>query len=527
MPQVWAANDSPEAKLNRIREQVWSFFSSDEESADFGVVATFPDAVIVKDYSTESLFEIDFAEVGEEIIFGEPKAINNIYMTQKALKANPKVSTKAIRGIIDSWDDWAGGFNGCVEELSKKPGIENPEALCAWLHYQAEGKWPAQKAEGAELTGPIVFKNSAKRIAYGAILVPGEEDSDGEVLSEERVEKAAHEWMEDYRHLDLQHSLNNAGVPVESYLLPMPMTVKALDGEEMFLPKGTWIMGGKANEDVWERIESNELTGYSVMGIKRAALKSAEDSASKGSAMKKTLLRDLGEDWIAAAVSFVDRPAVPKAKFFALKSANPEPEPEDKEHGFWNKLKALANVTTSEKEGRKFSRTTLKKLKEMGDIISALVQEAEAEEQAKSQKGGGDEVNQEEVIKIVEETVESKLGPMVEEAIKAALNPEAPAEESEEVAEKEETIEAESTEETTETEETGEEETGEDEAEETEADDEDTSFKAALSEKLDTILGKHSGSRAIKGQDQGTPDESPRSEGYIERDIHGRRKKRY
>jgi hypothetical protein len=53
-----------------------------------------------------------------------------------------------IDAIIGAWDDWAGSWTRCVEVLKDKPNITNPEALCAWLHHEAEGKWPAEGVEG-------------------------------------------------------------------------------------------------------------------------------------------------------------------------------------------------------------------------------------------------------------------------------------------------------------------------------------------------------------------------------------------
>lgn len=49
-----------------------------------------------------------------------------------------------IDALIDTWDSWAGSFTKCVEVLSGRPGITDPEALCAWLHNEAEGKWPTE-----------------------------------------------------------------------------------------------------------------------------------------------------------------------------------------------------------------------------------------------------------------------------------------------------------------------------------------------------------------------------------------------
>lgn len=61
-----------------------------------------------------------------------------------------KMSLEEQRGqyqnLIDTWSDWAGSYTKCVEVLSGKEDIENPEALCAWLHHEAEGKWPAEES---------------------------------------------------------------------------------------------------------------------------------------------------------------------------------------------------------------------------------------------------------------------------------------------------------------------------------------------------------------------------------------------
>lgn len=185
-----------------------------------------------------------------------------------------------------------------------------------------------------EIAGPIVRKEASKQLAYAAVLVPGEPDSDGEILSPDRVEKAAHEWLAGYRNVDLQHTLNNVAVPVESSILPMDYTVD-FGGKQVVLPKGTWILATKVHDtETWARVMKGELTGYSVMGIRRTAGFDAAGKSIEGAAPKRTLLEDLGEDWVAVAVSLVDTPAVPKAKFFAFKSVEAP-----KEQNFMDKLK--------------------------------------------------------------------------------------------------------------------------------------------------------------------------------------------
>lgn len=132
-----------------------------------------------------------------------------------------------------------------------------------------------------ELTGPIVFKSADEEmVATAAVLVPGEADSDGEILDEETIRKAAWGWMEKYRNIDIQHSLVSVAVPVESYILPMDMDV-TMAGKTAVLPRGSWILSAKITDPaIWARIKSGDLSGFSVMGVSQDTLK--EIAAGRG-----------------------------------------------------------------------------------------------------------------------------------------------------------------------------------------------------------------------------------------------------
>lgn len=237
-----------------------------------------------------------------------------------------------------------------------------------------------------ELTGPIVAKSAAKQIAYAAVLVPGEADSDGESLTAEKIEEVAHGWMENYRNIDVQHTLNNLdALPVESHILRQPETVTIKD-ESMELPAGSWVLASKFNDpDTWAGIESGEYTGYSVMGVRRAAMETAAKS-STAFAFKKTLLEDLGEDWVATHVSVVDEPAVPKAKWFALKRKATEPTT-----GLKSLLRSVfAPADHADKVGMQFSTSNANKLSAIRETAKQLISDlddivaaVDAERQAK------------------------------------------------------------------------------------------------------------------------------------------------
>lgn len=167
-----------------------------------------------------------------------------------------------------------------------------------------------------ELTAPFVFKNEDKRIVYGPVLIPDEPDTDKDMVTADHIENVAHKFVEDYGNIDLMHSLNNVGRLVESYILPVDLKVD----ENTTVPKGSWVMGVRVTDDkAWKAVKDQKLGGFSIMAMKKTAMKSANKSDRES---KRVTLADLGDDWIVNAVSLVDEPAVPKAKFIAIKSKN-------------------------------------------------------------------------------------------------------------------------------------------------------------------------------------------------------------
>jgi hypothetical protein len=183
-----------------------------------------------------------------------------------------------------------------------------------------------------ELTAPFCFKDSKKRFVYGAVLVPQEADTDGDRITAEKIEEVAHEFAEKYQNVDVQHSLNVVGKMVESHIQRQDWAVS--QGEDSFLiPQGAWMLGVKVeDEGTWEAVEKGVITGFSIMGMPRAALKEiiekyegAEKEKAISTAQKRTTLRDLeayGGDWVVTFVSLVNEPAVPKAKFVVIKKAD-------------------------------------------------------------------------------------------------------------------------------------------------------------------------------------------------------------
>ncbi|NPV70296.1 MAG: hypothetical protein HPY55_06580 [Firmicutes bacterium] len=322
-------------------------------------------------------------------------------------------SARSLPGDIQAL--WLEVANGIPEGVEPAVAEKAAWAAVAEMGYQlVDGKWvPAQ---GAALAGPIVHKDAAQRKVYGPVLVPGEPDTDGETVTAEKIAEVAETWLTDYGNVDVIHSLNNVGKPCQSYITPMDLTFG-----NYLVPKGSWMLGVKVNDDAtWARVESGELTGFSVMGV-------PQSRATKAGAQpqpKRVLLRDLGPDWIATHVSLVKTPAVPKAKWIAVKH-----QEETGKDGLLARItKAVAAVvgTGASKAGRKYSDKDFSKLQEAARLIGELLADAEAERAEKS-TGEVETVTPDEIKALVQQTVQATVQQtvqtMVQQAVEAALKP--------------------------------------------------------------------------------------------------------
>lgn len=118
-------------------------------------------------------------------------------------------------------------------------------------------------AEKVSMTVQISKIDEDKRIVYGEVLVPGEIDSQGDILTKEEVERVAHDFMLKIQKtkgekgiIGKQHSdivFGKHGYPVESYIEK---------------DTGAWVLGTYVtNDETWQEIKKGEITGYSIGGV--------------------------------------------------------------------------------------------------------------------------------------------------------------------------------------------------------------------------------------------------------------------
>jgi len=111
---------------------------------------------------------------------------------------------------------------------------------------------------------PIVKVSSEKHLVYGEVLVPDQEDAQGDIISADVIEDAAHDFLVNSRRIDVQHVfLSSKCFPVESYIAPTAFYL----GDHL-VKKGTWILVTKVlDEEIWKKVKNGELRGYSIRGI--------------------------------------------------------------------------------------------------------------------------------------------------------------------------------------------------------------------------------------------------------------------
>lgn len=128
----------------------------------------------------------------------------------------------------------------------------------------------------------VYLSSNEKHLAYGAVLVPDKEiyrnDQSGEytiTFSKESIEKMSQNYLKFKRqdNVTLQHDEATENVVlVESWLkADMEKDKSVALGLNPELPIGTWFAAFKVNDvDVWERVKSGELKGFSVEAILEA-----------------------------------------------------------------------------------------------------------------------------------------------------------------------------------------------------------------------------------------------------------------
>lgn len=120
----------------------------------------------------------------------------------------------------------------------------------------------------------VFLESDERHMCYGAALIPDKDiyRNNGEQefyisFTKESIEKMSQDFMKNYRQnevtLDHEEMANDITI-TESWLVEDPYKDKA-NALGINVPKGSWMVGMKVNQiDVWDRVKSGELKGFSV-----------------------------------------------------------------------------------------------------------------------------------------------------------------------------------------------------------------------------------------------------------------------
>lgn len=108
----------------------------------------------------------------------------------------------------------------------------------------------------------IKKSDGVKHVVYGVVLEPDVEDLQGDIISAEEIEQAAHNFMVSYQTIVDRHEAMADARPVESYIAPIDFEMAG-----QTIKAGSWVMAVKIfNVDLWDKIVAGEYTGFSIGG---------------------------------------------------------------------------------------------------------------------------------------------------------------------------------------------------------------------------------------------------------------------
>lgn len=304
-----------------------------------------------------------------------------------------------------------------------KVGIDSETYAISLVEAPAiESDFVSLKKDEEEKT-QVFLESNERHMLYGAALIPDKDiyRNNGEQefyisFTKESIEKMSQDFMKNYRQnevtLDHEELANDITI-TESWLVEDPYKDKA-NALGINVPQGSWMVGMKVNQiDVWERVKSGELKGFSVESMisledfskqnknimdietdemfwdKLKGLLKEMFTKNKEADIEPVNIEDLEAQTEPQPTEptepTVDEPKVEEPKVEEPKVEEPkvdEPKPQDNSH-----LEELINSLRSEIEALKESNNGLQdKLKEMSKQPSA----APINTNAKNGGNGGD-----------------------------------------------------------------------------------------------------------------------------------------
>ena len=264
-----------------------------------------------------------------------------------------------------------------------------------------------------------------KRIVYGIVYSPMQEDAHGDFATEAEIEKACYNFMKksNTTSVDKQHDLDTE----QNLFVGENWIVKnndALFPDEV----GAWAVGIKVeNDEIWKSVKSGEFTGISMYGY--------AEKIEKQEDIKKTVLKSLreiflGEDPVEVSevikdfndrIMMIDFPKLIDALYSGIYDVLYDESITDKTAGVLtcvDQFKTyLASIETSKsisKAGKMVSDSNMKKLQTAMESIQAILDAADKSTEKRAQFKLNKSLNHKGEIEMTPEEIQKKI----DEAVK-------------------------------------------------------------------------------------------------------------
>lgn len=149
--------------------------------------------------------------------------------------------------------------DGGVEDESTDDEVDETPAAAKSLDWENDGM----------LVDLLVEKAAPddKRIVMGVVLEPDSVDAQGDTISAQEIERAAHLWLARFQDRGVMHTrIVNSKIEIyESFVAPSNLTI---GGQKV--KKGSWLLMYHILDDtLWKQIKTGKITGFSMGGFAR------------------------------------------------------------------------------------------------------------------------------------------------------------------------------------------------------------------------------------------------------------------
>lgn len=106
-----------------------------------------------------------------------------------------------------------------------------------------------------------------KRLVTSVVYAPDEFDTDGDYMTHDDIEKAAHHALKEGLYMNIEHAGSAVDASlVESYVAPVGFDLTGPDGADHHVPKGAWVQTWQLGQEIWRSVLDGTVRGFSLEG---------------------------------------------------------------------------------------------------------------------------------------------------------------------------------------------------------------------------------------------------------------------